>query len=89
MPTAPERAHPNANTAVSVPTAQDDVYAESSGDVYFYSPENLDPDRPGIPNERNLYLARGAVACSWSGPWTPAPRSAACRSRRMGRTQRC
>jgi hypothetical protein len=40
----------------------DDLFAEDSGDIYFYSPENLDPDHPGVPNERNLYVYRnGAV----------------------------
>jgi hypothetical protein len=33
----------------------DDPIAEGDGDVFFYSPENLDPDRPGIKNQRNLY----------------------------------
>ncbi len=32
----------------------DDVMS-SSGDVYFYSPEQLDPDNPGVFNQRNLY----------------------------------
>jgi hypothetical protein len=57
-PLTPERAHPNANMGVSVPTAQDDLFAEDSGDVYFYSPESLDPTSPGIANERNLYVYR-------------------------------
>ena len=25
----------------------DDLFAEDSGDIYFYSPEQLDPDQPG------------------------------------------
>jgi hypothetical protein len=36
----------------------DDLIAEGSGDVYFYSPENLDPDDPAILNQRNLYVYR-------------------------------
>jgi hypothetical protein len=40
----------------------DDLFAEVSGDVYFYSPEILDGSRPGIRNQRNLYVYRkGAV----------------------------
>jgi hypothetical protein len=30
--------------------------AAESGDVYFYSPEQLDPENPGVRNERNLYV---------------------------------
>jgi hypothetical protein len=36
----------------------DDVIAQDSGDVYFYSPQLLDGSRFGIPNQRNLYVAR-------------------------------
>ena len=36
----------------------DDLFAEDSGDIYFYSPENLDPTNPGVQNERNLYVHR-------------------------------
>ena len=40
----------------------DDRIASQSGDVYFYSPEQLDPDNPGVFNEKNLYVYRhGAV----------------------------
>jgi hypothetical protein len=40
----------------------DDKIAEDSGDVYFYSPELLDPNSPGVINARNLYVYRnGAV----------------------------
>jgi hypothetical protein len=40
----------------------DDVMASESGDIYFYSPEQLDPANPGVYNERNLYAYRdGAV----------------------------
>ena len=40
----------------------DDRIASESGDVYFYSPEQLDPENPGLLNERNLYVYRnGAV----------------------------
>ncbi len=35
----------------------DDVSAENTGDVYFYSPELLDGTHFGIPNQRNLYAA--------------------------------
>jgi hypothetical protein len=33
----------------------DSELARRSGDIYFYSPESLDPSSPGIPGERNLY----------------------------------
>jgi hypothetical protein len=33
----------------------DNVFAPSSGDVFFYSAENLDGTTPGVPNQRNLY----------------------------------
>ena len=34
----------------------------AGGDVYFYSPEQLDPDNPGVANQQNLYhLHNGAV----------------------------
>jgi hypothetical protein len=57
----PERAHPEENKMISIP-GQDDMLAAGTGDVYFFSPENLDPARPGIKNEPNLYLYRnGAV----------------------------
>jgi hypothetical protein len=36
----------------------DDMIAEHSGDVYFYSPESLDGSKFGLANERNLYVAR-------------------------------
>ena len=40
----------------------DDPIASESGDVYFYSPEQLDPNNPGVLNEKNLYVYRhGAV----------------------------
>jgi hypothetical protein len=39
----------------------DDVFAEGSGDVYFYSPEQLDPQNFGIPGQRNLYLYRNGT----------------------------
>ena len=40
----------------------DDRIASQSGDVYFYSPEQLDPENPGLLNEKNLYVYRhGAV----------------------------
>ena len=32
----------------------DDIMS-SDGDVYFYSPEQLDPENPGVFNQRNLY----------------------------------
>jgi hypothetical protein len=53
-PLSTERMHPTPSL-VSVP-GMDDVYAETSGDVYFYSPEVLDGENPGIKNERNLYV---------------------------------
>ena len=36
----------------------DSRLAIENGAVFFYSPENLDPSKPGVPNERNLYLSR-------------------------------
>jgi hypothetical protein len=58
----PERAHPNNNEGTSVPTAMDDQFAENTGDVFFFSPELLDPDKPGIANQKNLYdYHNGAV----------------------------
>jgi hypothetical protein len=57
-PLTPEYAHPNGNRAVSAPNSMDDLMAEVSGDVYFYSPETLDGSRPGIRNQRNLYVYR-------------------------------
>jgi hypothetical protein len=40
----------------------DDRIAAETGDVYFYSPEQLDPGDPGVLNEKNLYVYRkGAV----------------------------
>ncbi len=36
----------------------DNAMAEKSGDIYFYSPEQLDPANPGVLNERNLYVYR-------------------------------
>jgi hypothetical protein len=40
----------------------DDAIASRSGDVYFISPEQLDPNSPGVLNEKNLYVYRhGAV----------------------------
>ncbi len=61
-PLSPEFAHPNGNQTISAPSAMDDLIAENSGDIYFYSPELLDPTKPGIKNERNLYVYHdGAV----------------------------
>jgi hypothetical protein len=40
---------------------EDDALARDTGDIYFYSPEILDPTRPGIPGERNLYLFRNGA----------------------------
>jgi hypothetical protein len=57
LPLNPERAHPNSNQLVSI-KGQDDLFAENAGDIYFYSPELLDPSNPGIQNERNLYVYR-------------------------------
>jgi hypothetical protein len=36
----------------------DDVLANQSGDIYFYSPEDLVPGKVGGDGERNLYLYR-------------------------------
>jgi hypothetical protein len=55
-PLATERLTPAG--LVSVP-GLDDRLAEDAGDVYFYSPELLDPVDPGIPGQRNLYVYHG------------------------------
>ena len=34
----------------------DDVVSSQSGDIYFFSPEQLDPNNPGVFNEKNLYV---------------------------------
>ncbi len=47
----------NENTPYFEAQGMDDVTAENSGDVYFYSPELLDGSKFGIPNQRNLYVA--------------------------------
>lgn len=58
-PLSTERGHPGG--LLSVP-GLDRVVAQDVGDVYFYSPEVLDPSRPGVFNQRNLYVYRqGAV----------------------------
>jgi hypothetical protein len=56
-PLRTEQAHPNENTAVDM-KGMDDLFAEESGDIYFYSPEVLDRSHPGVKNERNLYVYR-------------------------------
>jgi hypothetical protein len=57
----PELPHPDQGKFVSA-RGMDDLFAEDSGDIYFYSPENLDGTHPGVRNERNLYVYRnGAV----------------------------
>ncbi len=53
----PEKWRGNRNTALSGP-GMDDIVSENSGDVYFWSPEVLDPTRLGLKDERNLYLYR-------------------------------
>ncbi len=40
----------------------DDALASRSGDIFFYSPEQLDPTDPGVLNEKNLYLYRNGQA---------------------------
>ncbi len=59
VPLTTERGHPAG--LASVP-GLDDPLAEESGDVYFYSPEVLDPNNPGISGQRNLYLFRHGAA---------------------------
>jgi hypothetical protein len=34
----------------------DNTYAAQTGDTVFYSPESLDPTKPGVPNQRNVYI---------------------------------
>jgi hypothetical protein len=58
-PLAPERANPHGQHSIE---GLDDVIAEQSGDVYFYSPELLDGGKGGVAGLRNLYVYRdGAV----------------------------
>jgi hypothetical protein len=52
-----QQAHPYGNAAVSA-RGMDDQFAEDSGDIYFYSPEVLDSEHPGVRNEKNLYVYR-------------------------------
>jgi hypothetical protein len=52
-PLQPERGPPFAGM-MSAPF-MDDYLASDSGDVFFYSPENLDPARTGLRNQKNLY----------------------------------
>ena len=59
----------------------DDMIAEQSGDVYFYSPEQLDPGSRASPNERNLYVYREGGAAFRRDASTPAPQSTGSRSR--------
>jgi len=42
-------------------TELDDRIASENGDIYFFSPEQLDPDNPGVFNEKNLYVARNGT----------------------------
>ena len=56
----PELPHPDRGLFVSA-RGMDDLFAEDSGDIYFYSPENLDATHPGVRNERNLYLYRNGT----------------------------
>ena len=53
-PLAPERGR----TQFGEP-GPDDYIGDGNGGVYFFSPEQLDPDNPGIANQRNLYVSRG------------------------------
>jgi hypothetical protein len=46
---------------VELTTHSDNAVASESGDVYFYSPEQLDNGR-GTPGERNLYVYRSGHA---------------------------
>lgn len=39
----------------------DDYIGSGSGAVYFFSPEQLDPENPGIANQRNLYVWRDGI----------------------------
>jgi hypothetical protein len=53
---SPERWLHDEESGYLSPAGQDDRISEVSGDVYFYSPEVLDPSRLGLRNERNLYV---------------------------------
>jgi hypothetical protein len=50
-----DRGHPHG--LQSIP-GLDDPIAEEAGDVYFLSPESLDPSKPGVLNAPNLYVYR-------------------------------
>lgn len=58
VPLSTERGNPDGQASVP---GLDDKLAEDSGDLYFYSPEILDPGTPGIPGQRNLYVYRHGV----------------------------
>jgi hypothetical protein len=57
----PEHLHPVENSAISVP-GNDDTMGSQSGAIFFYSPEQLDPSRPAVPDQRNLYVYRDGEA---------------------------
>ena len=58
----PERLDPISNSAISAPGI-DDVMAEESGDIYFYSPEHLDRQQAGRPRRAQpLRLPRRRAA---------------------------
>ena len=54
-----EQAEGYACSAIPLKTERpelDDMVSSQSGDVYFFSPEQLDPNNPGVFNEKNLYV---------------------------------
>jgi hypothetical protein len=53
-----EKLHPWGRASIP---GTDDAIATASGDVYFYSPSSLDPDRPGLTGQRNLYVYRSGT----------------------------
>jgi hypothetical protein len=55
----PELDHPR--EWLDAPGLDDDI-SDGSGDVYFYSPEQLDPDRAGVLGQKNLYVFHGGEA---------------------------
>ncbi len=59
VPLTTERGRPFGFASVD---SIDDYIGSESGDVYFYSPESLDPAKPAFPDARNLYVYRDGAA---------------------------
>ena len=44
-----------------LPGQDRNLFAKTNGAIYFYSPELLDGEKPGIENQRNLYIYRNGT----------------------------